>query len=175
MQNLEKLVLELCKQPTETGWLEFKHSNFDPEMIGKDISALANSAARENRVNAYMIWGIHNETHAILGTDRNFQNITIKGQELESFLRTSLSPNASYKFDECLIDNKRCVVLTIEKAVLNTVQFHNAEYIRIGSYTKLLNQYPAIQAEVWDKVRQWSICHFKYGGDVIRKTFIRFS
>lgn len=24
MQNLEKLVLELCKQPTETGWLEFK-------------------------------------------------------------------------------------------------------------------------------------------------------
>lgn len=153
MQNLEKLVLELCKQPTETGWLEFKHSNFDPEMIGKDISALANSAARENRVNAYMIWGIHNETHAILGTDRNFQNITIKGQELESFLRTSLSPNASYKFDECLIDNKRCVVLTIEKAVLNTVQFHNAEYIRIGSYTKLLNQYPAIQAEVWDKIR----------------------
>ena len=45
MENLNKLVLELCKYPNETPWLEFKHNNYDPHMIGQDISALANSAA----------------------------------------------------------------------------------------------------------------------------------
>ena len=44
MENLDKLVNELRKLPTETQWLEFKHNNYTPDMIGKDISALANSA-----------------------------------------------------------------------------------------------------------------------------------
>ena len=43
MENLERLVRELVKPSDETPWLEFKHNNYDPEMIGKDISALANS------------------------------------------------------------------------------------------------------------------------------------
>ena len=45
MQNLNLLIKELISLPTETEWLEFKHNNFDPAMIGADISALANSAA----------------------------------------------------------------------------------------------------------------------------------
>lgn len=45
MENLDKLVNELRKLPNETQWLEFKHNNYDPVMIGQDISALANSAA----------------------------------------------------------------------------------------------------------------------------------
>ena len=40
MENLDKLVNELRKLPTETQWLEFKHNNYTPDMIGKDISAL---------------------------------------------------------------------------------------------------------------------------------------
>lgn len=45
MENLDRLVNELCKLPNETQWLEFKHNNYTPDMIGSDISALANSAA----------------------------------------------------------------------------------------------------------------------------------
>ena len=45
MDNLDKRVNELRKLPTETQWLEFKHNNYTPDMIGKDISALANSAS----------------------------------------------------------------------------------------------------------------------------------
>ena len=41
MENLDKLVNELRKYKDETSWLEFKHNNFNPEMIGADISALA--------------------------------------------------------------------------------------------------------------------------------------
>ena len=35
MENLELLVKELVKQPTETECIEFKHNNFDPETAPK--------------------------------------------------------------------------------------------------------------------------------------------
>ena len=65
MQNLEKLVNEIRKLPNETPWVEFKHNNYDPVMIGKSICALANSAALNERPCSYMLWGIHDETHEI--------------------------------------------------------------------------------------------------------------
>ena len=45
MENLVKLVDRLRGYDSETYWFEFKHNNYDPEMIGQDISALANGAA----------------------------------------------------------------------------------------------------------------------------------
>ena len=42
--DLTLLVKQLCALETETEYVEFKESNSDPEQIGKDICALANSA-----------------------------------------------------------------------------------------------------------------------------------
>ena len=58
MENLEILVRELLKYPTELPWLEFKHDNYKPDTIGQDICALANGAALEERNAAYFLWGI---------------------------------------------------------------------------------------------------------------------
>jgi ATP-dependent DNA helicase RecG len=58
LENLDRLVNELRKLSNETQWLEFKHNNYDPVMIGQDISALANSAAIYEKSCAYMLWGI---------------------------------------------------------------------------------------------------------------------
>ena len=38
MENLDLLVNELRKLPNETQWVEFKHNNYDPHMIGADIA-----------------------------------------------------------------------------------------------------------------------------------------
>ena len=73
MNNMELLVNELRKLDNETAWVEFKHNNYNPEMIGSDISALANGAALHEKNQAYMLWGIHNETHEIVGTDYDLQ------------------------------------------------------------------------------------------------------
>ena len=40
MENLELLVNQLIKHKNEMNWFEFKCNNYDPEMIGQDISAL---------------------------------------------------------------------------------------------------------------------------------------
>ena len=68
MKNYEILIQELRKLPAETGWLEFKHNKDDFDMIGEDISALANTAALYEKPRAYMIWGIDDDSHDILGT-----------------------------------------------------------------------------------------------------------
>ena len=75
MGNLDKLVRQLCTYPDELPWLEFKHNNYNPDMIGEDISALANGAALDEKNCAYFIWDVENGTHKIVGTNHNLQNL----------------------------------------------------------------------------------------------------
>ena len=153
MENLDKLVLELCKLPDETPWVEFKHNNYSPLMIGEDISALANSAALHEKSCAYMLWGVNNETHEIVGTDYNLQTLKKGEQELENWLRSLLSKHADFEFHTVPFGDKKVGVLLIHRAVNQPVVFQKTEFIRVGSYTKKLNEYPALQAQLWDRLR----------------------
>ena len=153
MQNLNLLIQQLTSLPTETEWLEFKHNNFDPAMIASDISALANSAAYRGKDKAYMIWGVHNETHEILGTDYNRFSKLVNNQEIESWLKNTLSKNADFDFFDTDFEGKKLVVLIIQKAGTQPVTFKKDSYIRIGSYTKPLKDYPSMEAQLWDKLR----------------------
>ena len=131
MENIEKLIQELIKLENETTWVEFKHNNYDPEMIGEDISALANGAALQEKRNAYMLWGIDDDTHEIIGTDYNLQNLKVGNQELESWLRNLLSKNADFSFETADIPEGKVGVLTIQKAINQPVTFRKTDYIRI--------------------------------------------
>ncbi|MBR0146246.1 MAG: putative DNA binding domain-containing protein [Eubacterium sp.] len=153
MENLEKLIRELVTLDDETQWVEFKHNNYDPLMIGEDISALANGATLQDRENAYFLWGINDETHEIVGTSYNLQNLKKGNQELESWLRNLLSPHADFEYDLVAIDGKYVGVMTIAAASGLPVAFEKQEYIRVGSYTKPLKNYPALQAKLWNKLQ----------------------
>ena len=122
-------------------------------MIGSDISALANSAAYRGKDKAYMIWGVNNETHEILGTDYNRFSKIINNQEIESWLKNTVSKNADFDFFDTEIDGKKLVVLIIQKATGQPVTFKKEPFIRIGSYTKSLRDYPSMEAQLWDKLR----------------------
>lgn len=153
MENLDKLVTELCKLPNETQWVEFKHNNYLPEMIGQDISALANSATLHEKSCAYMLWGVDDTTHEIVGTEFNMQTVKKGQQELENWLRSLLSKNADFEFHSVKVGDKHVGVLIIHRAVNQTVMFQKVDYIRVGSYTKKLSEYPALQAQLWDRLR----------------------
>lgn len=153
MKNLEKLVEELCKLPSETSWIEFKHDNYKPDMIGEDISALANSAALSEKSSAYMIWGVHDETHEIIGTNHDLQSVKVGQQELENWLRSLLSDNAVFEFHKVPVKYKTIGLLIIDRATSRTVTFKKIDYIRIGSYTKRLSDCPSVQGVLWDKIR----------------------
>ena len=152
MENLELLIKELITRTNETPWLELKHNNYSPEMIGTDISALANSATLNDRDRAYMIWGFNDSTHEIVGTSYDLQKLKVGNQELESWLRELLSSNADFEYNTIGIDGYDVGLLTIYKAVGHTVTFKKIEYIRVGSYTKPLKNYPSLEAKLWDKI-----------------------
>lgn len=63
------LIERLRKLPVETEWLEYKSNNTEPQMIGEYISALSNSVALNNKEKGYLIWGIDDSTHDIIGTN----------------------------------------------------------------------------------------------------------
>lgn len=153
MENLEKLINELCSYSNETGWIEFKHNNYTPEMIGEDISALANSATLLDKSCAYMVWGIEDKTHEIVGTEKNLQNLKKGEQELENWLRSLLTKNADFEYHNIIVNDKNVGVLIIYRAAYQTVMFQKVDYIRVGSYTKKLNEFPELQAKLWDKLR----------------------
>lgn len=152
-KNLDILVKELCKLPKEVGWVEFKYNNCEPNMIGEDISALANTATLKDHDYAYMIWGVDDVTHDILGTNVRLQLAKKGGQELENWLRYLLSSNADFEMLNIEIGDKHVEILKIHKALNEPVAFQNIDYIRSGSYTKKLHEFPVLRAQLWDKLR----------------------
>ena len=143
------LVRELCKQPQEAEWVEFKHNNADPQDIGEYISALSNSAALAGKASAYMVWGMSDREHAIIGTDFS-PKVTKKGnEELENWLLRALSPRIHFRFFEVRIDERSVVLLEIKRASIQPVQFQGNEFIRVGTYKKRLKDFPEKERALW--------------------------
>ena len=153
MPNIEGLIKQMIAVPVEQPWLEFKENNGNQDMIGEDISALANAAAYYERSHAYMIWGVRDSDHAIVGTSFDPQEKKIGNQPLEIWLRTQLSEHTEYEFFSETIDHKTIVVLIITRAAERTVMFKKTEYIRVGSCTKKLNEVPSMKMQLWDHLR----------------------
>ncbi len=143
------IVQELRKLPTETEWVEFKHNKVDAEEIGQYLSALSNSAALVGKVKAYLIWGIEDGSHEIIGTTFKPREAKVENEELENWLLRLLSPKIKFNFYELIMEDKPVVLLEIGSAFRHPVQFKNIEYIRVGSYLKKLKDFSEIERELW--------------------------
>jgi predicted HTH transcriptional regulator len=136
-EYLTGIVNELRKLPVETEWVEFKHNRAEPEEIGGYLSALANSAALPGKVNAYLVWGVDNQTHDVIGTAFNPATEMVGNEELESWLLRLLNPKINFRFHALEIDDKPVVLLEIGAAFRHPVRFKQQEFIRVGSYNLL--------------------------------------
>ena len=147
--HLAALVRELCRSVGEVEWVEFKHNKAVPQEIGEYISALANAAVLNGKTEAYVLWGIDNETHEVIGT--NFKPVTVKkgNEPLESWLLRLLDPKVRFVFYTVDIDNRRVVILEIARATNRPVSFNGREFIRIGEVKKPLKEDPGRERELW--------------------------
>jgi ATP-dependent DNA helicase RecG len=148
-EYLADLLRELRKLPRETEWVEFKHNNEDPETIGQNISALANSAALEEKASAYIGWGVEDGTHAVVGTSFRPRLAKKGNEELENWLLRLLTPKIDFQFFEWDEDGRHIVLLEIGCIFREPVRFHGQEFIRVGSYTKPLKEYPEKERALW--------------------------
>lgn len=161
------LVRELCKLDVETTFVEFKKNNGDPKEIGEYISALSNSAALAGKAFAYMVWGINDEDHEIVGTNFTPATAKVGNEELENWLLRLLSRKLHFRFSEVFIDDVKVVILEIERAIGVPIQFEGTEFIRIGSYKKRLKDFPDRARDLW---RVFDKTPFENGIALERKT-----
>lgn len=148
-EYLSGLVAELRKLPNETGWVEFKENYTNPEDIGEYLSALGNTAALQGKANGYVIWGVKDTTHEVVGTSFK-PALTKKGNEdIESWLTRLLSPRLHFHFYEISHEGKPIVILEMPRAHGKPVQFQGIEFIRVGSYRQKLKDHPQIEKDLW--------------------------
>ena len=147
--RLLDLIRELCELPHEVEWVEFKANYREPADIGAYISALANAAALCGKARAYLLWGVHDGTHTIVGTDFS-PALTKKGNEpLETWLLRLLNPRIDFRFHEVSIDTRRVVLLEVDSAMRHPVAFQGVEFIRVGSAKRKLKDFPEKERALW--------------------------
>ncbi len=155
LNQLKKLVRELLLLPAETEWVEFKHNFHSNEEIGERISALSNSANLINQPYGYLIFGVEDKTHKILGTTFNPITHKAKGNEdLINWLMTRLNPRIDFEHYNINLEDKNIVVFVIPSAQDRPVSFFHKEYIRVGSITRKLSDFPEKERKIWKRKNQ---------------------
>lgn len=149
------LIDELRALPAETAWVEFKGNNADPEMIGKRCSALSNAARIEGRDCAFMLWGIADGSQEVVGTNFRPDVEKVGGQVLQLWLANRLQPSPPFSFRTVEHPSGRVVLLEIPAAPGAPVSFQGIPYIRIGSATPKLTDYPERYQQLIEALRPY--------------------
>ena len=150
--ELKTLIKELVSHSQETEWLEFKLNFHSNQEIGVRISALANGACLSKKQYGFLVFGIEDKTHNIKGTTFKVKTATKGQEELENWLIQRLDPRIDFKTYEFEYSEGINISMYIIPAAVNRpVKFTNQAYIRIGSYTRLLKEFPEKESKIWNK------------------------
>jgi predicted HTH transcriptional regulator len=142
---------------TETEWLEFKSNYLSNEEIGKYISALSNGAVLRGKPFAYLIFGVDDKTHEVIGTSFDYRKAKQGNEDLENWLKHLVEPKLGFTFYEVKYSAlKKLVVLEIPAAYIRPTAFSGKEYIREGSHLKGLFNHPEIEQQLWFALNQVS-------------------
>ncbi len=148
-QDSISLLNRLLKTGRESEWLEFKENNKNPEMVGERISALSNSAALHHEQFGYIVFGVEDDTLNVVGTTFKPSSEKIGNEPIESWLLHRLNPRIDLRFLEFEYNEKHMVIVQIPSAILQPVRYNREAYIRIGSITRKLNEFPDKERKIW--------------------------
>jgi ATP-dependent DNA helicase RecG len=149
--ELESLLNYLQALPKECEWAEFKVNNCNPQEIGDYLSALSNSACYSKQPFGYLVFGIEDNTHHLVGTD--FKPLTEKkgNQELENWLATQLNPRVDFNIFDFEYNGLHFAIFRVDATRNMPVSFRGIPYIRIGSYKKPLDEHPERERKIWNR------------------------
>jgi predicted HTH transcriptional regulator len=151
-ENLKELIDDLVKFPHESEWLEFKHNFHSAEETGEQISALSNGACLQNQRHGFLIFGVEDATRQIIGTTFRAKSHKKGNEDLEHWLATRLKPRIDFAIHEFDYDATRHISLFVIPATnAQPVEFLHNAYIRVGSVTRKINEFPEKQAKIWKK------------------------
>lgn len=167
-----ELVNELRGKSAELPWLEFKQNNADPKAIGTRCSALSNAARLEGQDCGYILWGIEDGSHDVVGTSFDPNNHKVGNQDFQFWLAQHLQPSIPLNFRPVDHPDGRVVILEIPAATSAPVAYDNVAYIRIGSATPKLVDHPEWYTKLIECLRPYTWEHgvalqYASGDDVL--------
>ena len=151
--SIATTVRQLIEYPREEEWFEFKENWYDPAGIGEYISSLSNAAALKGQPFGYLVWGVNNDTHEIVGTSFD-HTVDVKNEPLEHFLARQTTPDINFCFEELILNDKRLEVLIVPAATKVPTSFAGVRYLRIGSSKVNLNKYPERESYLFYVLRE---------------------
>ena len=149
--DFKRLIDSLLVKNKETEWIEFKENFHSKEEIGERLSALSNSAFLCNMPYGYIVFGVNDDTLKVVGTDFYATRKKVGNEELESWLSTRLSPRIDFEIidDFDYEDKGHVCVFKIPAATNQPISFLHEEYVRVGSTTRKLRDFPQKEAKIW--------------------------
>lgn len=155
--ELIELIDELKALPKENEWVEFKTGNVTTnDKLGQYISGLSNAACIANQSFAYLVFGINDETHQVVGTNFNFKNRKEGNEELELWIRRFLSPSIKFDHFICNYGTDHLEIFRIPAATGEPTNFKNYPYIRFDSSLTDLKKYPHYLRAIYNSQTDWS-------------------
>jgi len=137
-EEFEHLISRLRLLPAENQWVEFKENNESPDLVGKLVSSLSNSAAIAGEPMGFAVWGITDSDHEITGTKFRPFSKKIGNEDFIPWLHRLVSPQIEFEFQEGLVGGKQLVLMRISAARSTPTRFKNEGFVRVGSYVKEL-------------------------------------
>jgi ATP-dependent DNA helicase RecG len=149
--ELHKILDRLLKLPKECEWAEFKLNFKSEDEIGKYISALSNGACLQNEPFGYLVFGIDDKSLKVNGTLFRPRLHKVGNEELEHWLLQRTSPRVEVLIFETIYHDKLVSLFQIQAANGQPTCFSNIDYIRVGSITRLLKDFPEKEKKIWTK------------------------
>jgi len=155
--NHISLIDRLRALPSETEWLEFKRGRCEPQLLGEYLSALSNSACLVGQPRGYLVLGIDDESHDVVGTRFDPYGAKGKGnQGLLPWLGAGLRPNVGYEVHVVEHPQGRVVVFEVGPARDQPVSFYGTPYVRVGASKTELSNHPEKTRALWTRGSDWS-------------------
>ena len=155
--DLTALLDRLRAEPRESEWLEFKTNRYEPQAIGEYLSALANSACLLGKPRGYLVFGIEDGTHAVVGTSFDPQAEIGQGNQLlPLWLALGLKPKLGFDMHTSRYHGQRVVLFEVHPAFDRPVEFYGKAFVRNGTSKTSLAGYPEKERAIWSRRVDWS-------------------
>lgn len=100
---------------------------------------------------ATLYFGVEDGTHDIIGTSLYGKQKMVGNEDLESWLSTRLNSRIDFEIvdDFDYEDNGHVCIFKIPATVNRPVSFLHEAYVRVGTITRKLKDFPAKEAKIW--------------------------
>jgi ATP-dependent DNA helicase RecG len=156
-EELIHLIDDLRSLPQENEWVEFKTGSATTnERLGQYISALSNAACIHNQDFGYLVFGIIDDTHEVIGTTFKFKNRKEGNQELELYIRQYLHPSIRFSHFICSYGTFHVEIFKVPAAKGQPTHFKKIPYIRFNTSLTDLRNYPDFVRIIYNSEDDWS-------------------